>query len=303
MDRYIAWQVFRQVAEHNSFAAAGRRLGLSPAAISKNVAELEAQFGTRLFNRTTRRVSLTGEGALYLAYVQRGLDALAEGEQALCQGKLEPSGVLRVSAPLTMTITLLSTAIAEFLERHPGLKLELDLSDTLVDPVRDGFDLVIRGSRFLEDSSLIARQLATMRYAVCAAPAYLEKHGRPQTPADLKAHNLIRFSLGRADAWEFRQQSRAETVPLDGVRYAVSSSLAIIDAVRAGFGLSLIPYPYVATDLRAGRLQTVLDDWHTAPLPVYAIYPSRHYLTPKVRAFVEFLGASLAQRQRPPASS
>ncbi|SHF07955.1 DNA-binding transcriptional regulator, LysR family [Lampropedia hyalina DSM 16112] len=297
MDRYIALQVFRQVAEQNSFAAAGRRLGLSPAAISKNVAELEAHLGTRLFQRTTRRVSLTGEGALYLAHVQQGLDTLAEGEQLLCQAKLEPVGVLRVSAPLTLAMTQFSSAIPAFLARHPHLTLELDLSDTQVDLVRDGFDLAIRGSRELEDSGLIARKLTAMPYAVCAAAAYLERHGRPATPSELAEHHCIRFSLARSDVWTFRQQDRVETVPIDA-RYSVSSSLAIMDALRAGFGLSLIPRPYVAADLDAGRLQTVLDDWHTDALPIYAIYPSRHYLTPKVRAFIEFLQACL-----PPASS
>ena len=289
MDRYTALQVFRQVAELNSFAEAGRRLRLSSAAISKNIAELEASVGTRLINRTTRRMALTDEGRIYLEHVTRGLDALAEADEALGPIRTSPSGTLRVTAPMTVTLTRLSTAIPRFLSQYPDLKLDLHLDDRRVDLVREGFDVAIRGSDSLEDSSLIARKLAVMPHVVCAAPSYFEAHGKPGKPSDLKALNCIRFSLsGHADTWEFKKGERVERITVDP-RYSVGSSLAVRDALRAGFGVSLMPYPYVEADLKEGRLQPALEDWNTVETTLYAVYPSRQHLAPKIRAFLAFL--------------
>ena len=294
MDRFTALNVFRQVAELGSFAAAGRRLGLSPPAISKNIAELEAHLGARLIHRTTRRMALTEEGRLYLAHVMRGLDALADADQALCSAKTGPSGTLRVAAPMTVGLTRLSTAIPAFLAHYPDLRLDLDLNDRRVDIVRDGFDLAIRGSDQLEDSTLIARQLTVMPHVLCGAPAYFAVHGVPHAPADLSGHSCIRFSLsGHADSWDFVKDGHTERVAVDA-RYSVSSSLAVRDALRAGTGLSLIPRAYVQDDLHQGRLQAVLQDWHTVDTTLYAVYPSRQHLAPKVRVFLDFLLAQLA---------
>jgi len=300
MDRLTALRVFRQVAESNSFAEAGRRLGLSPPAISKNIAELEADLGVRLVQRTTRRMALTEEGRIYLQHVARGLDALAEADQALDPAKAAPAGVLRVSAPMTVTLTRLSTAIPDFLRRHPALTLDLHLDDRRVDIVRDGFDLAIRGSDSLEDSGLIARKLAVMPHVLCAAPAYFAAHGRPEKPSDLEMHNCVRFSLsGHADIWEFSRDGRTERVAVRG-RYSVTSSLAVIDALRAGFGLSLVPHPYVRDDLMEGRLQPALEGWSTVETTLYAVYPSRQHMAPKLRAFLDFLVDQFG-RDPPPA--
>lgn len=289
MDRYTALQVFRHVAQLHSFAEAGRRLGLSPAAVSKNMAELEAHVGARLIHRTTRRMSLTEEGKTYLEHVTRGLDALAEADQALCPVKTGPSGTLRVSAPMTVTLTRLSTRIPHFLSRYPELALDLHLDDRRVDLVRDGYDLAIRGSDHLEDSSMVARKLAVMPHVLCAAPSYFEAHGRPATPADLKAHRCVRFSLsGHADEWVFNRGGHTERVAVDA-RYSVGSSLAVRDALREGYGVSLIPRPYVEDDLRQGRLQPALGDWTTVETTLYAVYPSRQHLAPKIRVFLDFL--------------
>ncbi|MDW6026551.1 LysR family transcriptional regulator [Mesorhizobium sp. BAC0120] len=289
MDRYTALHVFRHVAELGSFAGAGRKLGLSPPAISKNVAELEAHLGVRLINRTTRRMALTEEGKTYLEHVTRGLDALIEAEMALSSARTSPTGTLRVSAPMTVALIRFSEAIPEFLSRYPELKLDLHLDDRRVDIVREGFDLAIRGSSNLEDSSLIARKLAVTPYVLCAAPSYFEAHGKPQTPSDLKTLDHIRFPLGgNADVWEFRKDGRTERIAVEA-RYSVTSSLAVRDALRGGFGVSLIPFPYVQTDLKAGRLESALDDWATAETTHYAIYPSRQHLAPKIRVFLDFL--------------
>ena len=284
-----ALSVFRRVAELNSFAEAGRRLGLSPAAISKNVAELEAHVGARLINRTTRRMALTEEGRLYLEHVTRGLDALAQADEALGSIKAAPSGTLRISAPMTVTLMRLSEAIPQFMLRHPDLKLDLHLDDRRVDIVREGFDIAIRGSDNLEDSSLIARKLVTMPHVLCAAPSYFKTYGKPVTPFELKALDHIRFSLsGHADTWEFRKDGRTERVAVVA-RYSVSSSLAVRDALRAGFGVSLMPRPYVERDLKDGRLQSALEDWNSVETTLYAVYSSRQHLAPRIRSFLDFL--------------
>ena len=295
MDRFTALQVFRHVAELDSFAEAGRKLGLSAPAVSKNIAELEAHLGVRLINRTTRRMALTGEGRIYLEHVTRGLDAIADGDGALCPVKKEPSGILRVSAPMTVTLTRLSASIPAFLARYPELKLDLHLDDRRVDIVREGFDLAIRGSDNLEDSSLIARKLATMPHVLCSAPSYFAARGKPKVPADLSGHELVRFSLsGHADSWEFRKGGRSERVAV-AARYSVASSLAVRDALRAGFGVSLIPLPFVEDDIAEGRLVTVLDDWAKVETTLYAVYPSRQHVAAKLRAFLDFLVDAFAR--------
>lgn len=179
--------------------------------------------GARLIHRTTRRMALTEEGRVYLAHVARGLDALSEADEALSPLKTGPSGTLRVSAPMTVTLTRLSTSIPCFLSRYPQIILDLHLDDRRVDLIRDEFDLAIRGSDKLEDSSsLIARKLTVMPHVLCAAPSYLKAHGRPKAPSDLPSHECVRFSLSdHADVGEFHKDGRTERVPVNA-RYSVS---------------------------------------------------------------------------------
>ncbi len=289
VDRLTALNIFRQIAELGSFAEAGRQLGLSPSAVSKNIGELEARLGARLINRTTRRLHLTEAGRVYLFHIVRVLDDLEDADRALGPLQQMPSGTLRISAPMSLTLTCLSTELAGFLARYPELALEVDLDDRQVDVVREGYDLAIRGVDTLGDSSLIARKLTTMSHVVCAAPSYLAAHGVPREPNDLVKHNCIRYTLsGHADLWGFRKGGQTERVPITG-RYKVSSSLAIRDALIAGFGISLVPHSYVRDDLTQGRLQAVLADWAPVESTIYAVYPSRQYVTPKLRVFLDFL--------------
>jgi DNA-binding transcriptional LysR family regulator len=295
MDHLTALKVFRTTAATGSFAGAARQMGLSAAAVSKNIAELEAHLKVRLINRTTRQMSLTEAGAAYVERLARILDDLAEADAALAPMGASPGGVLRVSAPLTFSLVSLSPAIAEFMRRYPNLRLELDLQDTRTDLIGGGYDLAIRGSDRLEDSSLVARELTTLTHVLCGAPAYFAAHGVPAQPEDLKAHECVQFTLsGHANRWTFTRAGRSVAVPVDG-RYKVSSSIAVRDALLAGFGLSLIPRLYVESELAAGRLQAVLADWEADRTPVYAVYPSRH-LAAKTRAFVDFLVERFAVR-------
>ena len=289
VDRLTALHVFRSVVEHASFVEAARRLGLSPAAVSKNVRELEEHLEVRLINRTTRSMSLTEAGQRYFEQVTRILDDLAEADQSLGPLQHKPRGLLRVSAPLTFTLTRLSKSIGDFLTDYPDLSLDLHLDDRRVDVVKEGFDLAIRGSDRLEDSSLIARKLMTLHHVVCASPEYFARHGKPAAPQDLKTHDCIRFTLSdHAHEWEFTKGENIERVSIKG-RYKVTSGLAVRDALLGGFGLSLTPRQYVVDDIAAGRLTTALDDWTPVQTAIYAVYPSRRYLLPKVRAFIEFL--------------
>jgi len=290
MDRLTALRVFRHVVELGNFAAASRHLRMSPAAISKNVGELEAHLGIRLLSRTTRRVSVTEAGALYYERVTRVLDDLEAADSSLGSLQQVPKGVLQISAPTTLSLlTPLSRSMPKFLERYPELSVHLRLEDRRVNIVEEGFDLVIRAVDFLEDSSLISRKLMSTPHVVCGAPSYLDRFGTPQEPADLRDHNCVQFTLsGHPDEWAFRKDERSVRVPISG-RYKVTSSLAVRDALCAGFGLSLIPWVYVAKEVEAGHLRTVLDDWSAVELSVYAVYPSKRHLLPKVRAFVDFL--------------
>jgi len=289
MDRLTALTVFRTVVKLGSFAEAARQLRLSPAAVSKNIRELEAHLAVRLLNRTTRRMSLTEAGAIYHRRVARILDDLEEADAILGPLQHHPRGLLRVSAPMTVTLIALSDAIPRFLERYPDIELDLRLDDRRVNIVEEGFDLVIRGSDRLEDSSLIARKLLTLDHVLCCAPAYLEHAAAPRTPEELRRHNCVQFTLsGHADEWSFHKAGRSVSVPING-RYKVTSSLAVRDALRAGFGISLTPRLYVRDDLAAGRLVALLEEWTPVETTLYAIYPSARHVQAKVRAFVDFL--------------
>lgn len=298
MDRLTALTVFRTAVDLGSFAAAARHLGLSPAAVSKNIGELEAHLAVRLLNRTTRRMSLTEAGSLYYERVGQILDDLAEADGALGPLQQRPAGLLRVSAPMTVTLLCLSEAIPRFLDRHPELSLDLRMDDRRVDIVEQGFDLALRGSDSLEDSSLIARKLMTLSHVVCGSPDYFERRGVPQRPDDLQHHDCVQFTLsGHAREWSFRKAGRSVRVPVRG-RYKVTSSLAVRDALRAGFGLSLIPWIYVREDIEEGRLLSVLNDWSAVETTLYAVYPSRRHVGAKLRAFLDFLVEEMGNQPR-----
>ncbi len=294
MDRFTALNVFRTVVELGSFAGAARRLRLSPAAVSKNIRELEAHLAVRLINRTTRRMSLTEAGALYHRRIAGILDDLEDADATLGPLQQEPRGLLRVSAPMATSLVALSPAIPQFLERYPEITLDLRLDDRRVNIVEDGFDLAIRGSDRLENSSLIARKLLVLDHVLCCAPAYLERAGPLETPEDLRHHECVQFSLsGHADEWTFHRAGRSVTVPVNG-RYKVTSSLAVRDALLSGFGVSMTPRLYVREHLAAGALVPLIPDWTPMDTTLYAIYPSARHVQAKVRAFLDFLVETLS---------
>lgn len=293
MDRFTALRVFRNVAELGSFAEASRQLGLSPAAISKNISELESHLGVRLFNRTTRRMSQTDAGNQYYQHIAHILDELEEADGSLSEMQFNPRGQLRVTAPLTSSLILLSKAIPRFLEAYPDLTLDLRLDDRRIDIVEEGFDIALRVSGNLQDSSLIAKKLLDLDYVVCGAPSYFERFGRPETPQDLRKHNCVQFTLSdRINEWEFKKGEQLTRVVTSG-RYRVTSSIAVRDALLAGFGLSLTPLIFVRDEIERGSLVTVLNDWPATQTTLYAMYPSKRHVSAKVRAFVDFVANEL----------
>jgi DNA-binding transcriptional LysR family regulator len=289
VDRLIALQVFRRVVELSSFSAAAADLGLSNAAVSKNVQELEAALGARLITRTTRRLSLTETGRLYYARIADVLDALEETNKLVADLSAAPRGTLRVNAPMSMGLTSIAPAVQDFLQRYPEVSIDLWMDDSPLDLIEGKFDVGIRGSGPLEDSSVVSRKLAVIERVVCAAPAYLREHAPIRAPEELAAHECLIYSLSSSpDVWTFRSGGQVRDVRVKG-RYRANNSLAVRHAAVAGAGVALLPEFLVRNELRAGLLARALEAWRPAEQAVYALYP-RHREQPRIlRTFIDFL--------------
>ncbi|MBE0532949.1 MAG: LysR family transcriptional regulator [Rhodospirillales bacterium] len=288
-------QVFVRIAETGSFSAAARDLGLSKSATSKKLAVLEDRLGARLFNRTTRRLSLTEAGSDFLERAQRILAELEEAEQAAGRLTDEPRGVLRVNAPMSFGIQHVAPALGDFMTRYPDLAVTLDLDDRRVSLIEEGYDVAVRIAD-LPDSSLVARKLAPARRAVCASPAYWAAHGVPAHPRELTRHNCLIYAyLPAQNDWRFRGPGGPLTVRVAGNLKANNGDV-LREAALAGLGVCLAPTFLVGDDLRDGRLRAVLDTFADDSLAIYAVYPHRRHLSAKVRAFVDFLAGRFGPR-------
>lgn len=290
MDLFLAMQVFRRVAELQSFSAAARDLRLSNAAVSKHVATLEDRLRTKLILRTTRRMSLTAEGAAYYERCARVLDDLEETERSLSSAAAAPSGTLRVNAPMSFGLLHVAPLVPEVLSRWPEMRLELGFTDRFVDVVEEGVDVVVRIAAELPDSAtLLVQRLARVRQVICASPGYLKKHGEPRAPEELLGHDCIVYSLGRTGgAWDFEGPEGPSRVEVAG-RLAVNNSLVIRDVLLAGQGIARLPLFYVGRELKSGRLRVVLAEHEPPPISICAVYQRSRHLSPKVRVFVELL--------------
>jgi DNA-binding transcriptional LysR family regulator len=287
---------FVQVADRGSFTAAAARLGMSPSAASKLVTALEQRLGVRLLHRTTRRLSLTEAGEVFYASAQRGLQEIAQAEAAVSTLQSAPRGTLRLNVPMSFGILELAPALGGFLARHPEIQIDMRLDDRKLDLVAEGFDVAIRIGE-LPDSSLVARALCPAPHVVCATPAYLKRHGEPRVPDDLRKHNALTFNYADAPSqWEFTARyGSVIRVPVSG-SMRMNNSLALRAALLDDLGITLTPRFVVENDLRDGRLRAVLADYRVRQPSVYAVYPARQHLTPKVRAFVEFAAELLTAR-------
>lgn len=283
-----AVNAFIQAAEMKSFTAAAARLDITASGVSKAVGRLEADVGARLMNRTTRSLSLTSDGAAFLARCRSALSELEDAKEMLARTGAEPRGVLKVSMPLAYGRRLAIPRLAELLHRYPELSIEADLSDRRVDLIEEGYDLAIRIGE-LPNTRLVARRIDTARYIVCAAPGYLRRAGTPGSPEDLAKHSCVVFRApnGRSVPWRLTSGGQPfETIPIS--RLIIDNGEALIDAALAGAGLIYIHRYMVQANLDAGSLVTVFEtDERDADL-VFIIYPQTKSLSPKVRAVVDY---------------
>lgn len=288
MDKLESLRAFVKVVETGSFAEAGRQLRLSRSAISKYVAELEESLGVQLLNRTTRHVSTNENGQTYF---ERALSILSEidaADQAVTQAQSAPHGLLRINAPMSFGTLRLGPAVADFMDKHPKLQLQLVLSDDLLDPVQDGFDVTLRIAE-LESSSLIARKIAPIGRIVCAAPDYLARHGTPAHPRELRDQTALTYGfLLTGNQWKL---SGADGDHWIQPQWSLCANNAEVlrDVAANGHGVALIPTFIAGDALRTGALQVILSDYHPPPLTLYAIYPPTRHLSVKVRLFIDFL--------------
>lgn len=292
MDKFQAMQVFVAVADAGSFVQAADALGMSKATVSRHVAELEAHVGVRLLHRTTRKLSLTPEGQVFHARSTTLLADMSEAEAEITARTGHATGLLRVNVPFTFGVRHLAPLWADFMAQHPHVTLDVTLADRVVDLVEEGFDLAVRIAR-LPSSSLISRQLATTRMVLCASPGYLARHGTPQHPTELAQHAVLAYSLlAMGDVWEF--EGPANTAPGRMAvkvvpRLRTNNGDTCRTAAVQGLGLILQPAFLVSDDLRSGALLEVLPAFRAPELGVYAVYPSRQHVAPKVRVLIDFL--------------
>jgi DNA-binding transcriptional LysR family regulator len=292
MDRLNGLMAFARTAELGSFVTAGRALGISASAVGKSVARLEQELGVRLLQRSTRRIGLTEEGRLFNERVRRILDDIDDAEAMLSRTRETPHGRLRISTPI-VTYHLLLPVLSEFMARYPEIELDIDFNDHVVDVIEEGIDIAIR-SGDLPDSRLVARPLAPFRLILCAAPAYLDRHGSPKLPGDLTQHFGIRFRFpnsGKLQEWPLI--GGADDPPIRST-LTCNNMEALKGATLAGLGIGCMPDFLVRGSLREGSLRTLLDEHVDGRGQFRMLWPSNRYLSPKVRVFVDFLPERLA---------
>jgi len=294
MDSLTDIAVFVQVVDAGSFTAAAEKLGLSKSVASKYVTRLEERLGARLLNRTTRRLSLTEVGQVFYTSSQQGLREIEEAESEVSKLQSSPRGVLRLNAPMSFGILHISPALPDFLNQYPELSIDMSLDDRRVDLVEEGFDLAIRIGE-LPDSSLVARRLGPCRHVVCGAPDYFKNHGVPQTPDDLRHHNAISYKYQDTPSeWHFISPNKSVVhVPVSG-SIQINNSLGLREALLHGAGITLTPTFIAGPDIKSGKLQAVLTDYEVMEFSIYAVYPQRRHLSPKVKAFVEFMSERIS---------
>lgn len=296
MDILNCMRVFAAVVETESFTAAGARLDLSKALISKYVGHLEDHLGTRLLNRTTRKLSLTESGGAYYERCVQILADVEEAEQAAGQLTAIPRGTLRVTMPVSFGRIRIAPLLTDYMHRYPDVKLDVTLSDRLADLVEDGYDLAIRVG-YVPESGLIARKLTTERVVLCAAPSYLQRRGTPQTPEALREHACLIYSYASTgDEWVLEgDDGKRHAVRITGPM-RVNNGEMLRAAALDGAGIIREPHFIVGDDLQAGRLQPLLPKFPPPEIGVYALYPSRKHLSAKVRTFVDYLAVRIAEK-------
>ena len=287
MDKLTSMLVFVKVAKAGSFAGGAHDLNISRAMTTKHIMQLEQSLGTRLFNRTTRSLSLTEVGASYLERCQQVLTDIDEMESEVTRLQTNARGVLKISTPPGIGATHIASAVAAFITLHSEVKADLILQSN-PDVVDDGIDLAIHLGD-MEDTSLVARKIASSPLVVCGSPDYFKKHGIPVIPEDLREHScLVNWALDSKENWQFNGAKGSQLVKVSGRLQSNVADVLRIAAIN-DLGLVMLPEYIVGRDIRKGRLQVVLENYTRLPLDVHAVYPHRKYLSAKVRLFLEFL--------------
>ncbi|ACR30349.1 LysR family transcriptional regulator [Burkholderia glumae] len=289
MNQLQAMRVFTRVVDLASFNLAARQLGMSAAAVTRSVGMLEAHLNMRLLNRTTRSLSLTEAGREYLEGCRVIIEKLEEIESNLVRASREPRGTLRIAASMCFAAAGLGELLAAYRAQHPRVGFDVTTFDTHVDMVEGGYDVCFADDRRLASATLVSRPLTTVREVVVASPAYLARHGRPAVPAALNEHSLLTVSDGAARNWEFTDGDALCRI-VTGHALAASGSAMVRLAALAHLGVALLPEPLVAGDLVRGELVALLEGYpvNGGPRGISILYPGRHYLSMKVRSFVDF---------------
>ncbi len=297
MDRVDAMAMLLKVLEAGSFSAAAKQLDVPLATVSRRIAELEAHLKTRLLNRSSRRLSLTEAGRLYVEACKRILEQVEEAERAVTGVYKDPKGRLAVTAPIVFGRVHMIPIIANFLAEYPDIDLKLVLADRLLDLPESDVDVALRIGE-LEDSSLIASRVGTVRRVTCASPSYLASHGRPQKPQDLRNHLCVTFdNLASPEAWRFSSPKGDVLVPIRS-RLTVTTAEAAVEGAVAGIGLTRLLSYQITEERRAGKLELVLEDYELPPWPISVVYAGQQLLPRKLRAFLDFVAPRLRDRLR-----
>ncbi|WP_434569031.1 LysR family transcriptional regulator [Pseudomonas sp. Z3-8] len=287
MNPFEEMRIFAQVMESGSFTAAADKLGLSKQFVSRKLMELEQRLGVRLLNRSTRRLDVTPLGQRYHEAALRLLSEVEQVEQGISGQTSEPRGTIRLSAPLSFAVAHLGSLLPLFLQRYPDVTVEVDLSDRSVDLLGEGYDLALRIG-VLEDSTLIARRIASIERVYCASAAYLAQRGTPTRPEDLRTHDCLPYGHSRQVQWRFAGKGKPLALEVVGRMRANNGDL-LRDAAIAGMGITYLPTFILGEALRDGRLIQVLEGFETEPLTLSAVYPQHRQSSRPVRALVEFL--------------
>ncbi len=293
-EKLEGFDAFIAVADTGGFAAAARRLGMTTSAVSKQVGKLEARLDARLFRRTTRRLSVTEAGHALLAHARRAVAEAQAGREAVAELGSEPRGLLRLTTPLSFGILHVAPAIAQFLARHPGMRIEMMMDDRVQDLVAGGYDLAIRSGALKGAGSVVARRLVASDVVLCASPDYISRRGQPRTPEDLLEHDtMLHTYYPEGNEWVFEGPRGRVSVTL-APRYATNNALALRAVALDGGGILRTTRIIVDEEFAARRLVPVLPEWRLPPIELHAVFPDRAYIPLKARAFVEFLKTRLA---------